>query len=122
MFIFIESMILYLYNNENESGQIANGNLEGSSINDLLWDAEDNHLKPINGSFYVKVNAELYSKNFVKTSWKMYNYPGVYNLKCYYDTAPLYTVVKKVTVTDCKLFFIIFIIRPLKLFLYNLFK
>jgi hypothetical protein len=115
MFIFIESMILYLYDNKIESGQIANGNSTGSPINDLLWDVGDNHLKPINGSFYVKVNAELYSKLFYKTSWKMYNYPGVYYLKCYYDTQPSNFVVKKVTITDCKLFFIIFIIRLLKL-------
>jgi len=115
MFIFLGSMILYLYDNKIESGQIANGNSTGSPINDLLWDVGDNHLKPINGSFYINVNAELYSKNFEKSSVKMYNYPGVYYLKCYYDTAPSYFVVKKVTVTDCKLFFIIFIIRPLKL-------
>jgi hypothetical protein len=95
-------MILYWYNNDIESGQIANGNSVASSVNTLLWDITDNSLTPINGSFYLKVNAELYSKNFVKYWWKVYNYPGVYNLKIYYDNAPSSFVIKTVTVIDSK--------------------
>ncbi len=95
-------MILYLYDNNVESGKIANGKSSGSLLNDFLWDKNDNLLKQIDGSFYLRVNTEKYSKHFLKTLEKMYNYPGIYYLKCYYDTEPSYFEIKKLTVKDCK--------------------
>jgi hypothetical protein len=96
-------MILYFYENDQTSGIIANGNSTGSFNKDLLWNISDDVLKPINGSFYVKVNAELYSKYIEKTTQKIYNYPGIYDLKCYFDTMPSYYKMKEQTVKDCKL-------------------
>ena len=52
-------MILYWYNNDIESGQIANGNSVVSSVNDLLLDLNDNSLNAITGSFYLKANVEI---------------------------------------------------------------
>jgi hypothetical protein len=95
-------MILYWYNNDIESGQIANGKSAGLPYNDLLWDINDNSLTPINGSFYLRVNTEFYSKYIVKYPQKVYNYPGVYNLKCYYNNAPSSFSIKTVTVIDGK--------------------
>ena len=53
------SMIVYLYDNKIESGQIANGNSVVSSVNDLLLDLNDNSLNAITGSFYLKANVEI---------------------------------------------------------------
>ncbi len=99
-------MILYWY--EKNHGRIANGYSTGPSINDLLWDENQNVLTDIYGSFYVKVNAELYSKYFVKNSLKTFNYPGNYDLKCYYDQFTSYYKTYTVTVTDCKSFYYCF--------------
>jgi hypothetical protein len=95
-------MILYWYNNDIESGQIANGDSVVSSVNDLLWDINENSLKPITGSFYLKVNVEMYSKYYYKYSSKTYNYPGLYNLKCYYDKLNEFSTAKTVSVIDSK--------------------
>ncbi len=97
-------MILYWYNNDNGSGQISNGKSAGLPINDLVWDINDNSLTPIAGSFYLKVNGEYYSKYFFKVSQKIYNYPGIYYLKCYYNNAQSFITTRKVKVNDCKNF------------------
>ena len=91
-------MILYSFDNDPSTGQILNS--AGALNNILLWDLNDNSLKPATGTFYIKVNTEVYSKNFVKASLKTYNYPGVYYLKCYYVNATSLFTIRKVTVTD----------------------
>ena len=98
---------MYLYDNNIESGQIANGNSAVSSANDLLWDINDNSLTPIAGSFYLKVNVEIYFKYYYKYSTKTYNYPGLYNLKCYYDNLIQFTTSKTVSVIDGNIFILI---------------
>ncbi len=95
-------MILYFQSNEIENGQIAYGKSAVTKNDEFFWDENDNILKPINGSFYVKVNAELYSKYFVKSSLKSYNYPGYYNLKCYYSNVPWWTASKALIIRDGK--------------------
>ena len=102
-------MILYLYENNVQSGRIANGNSTNSLINDFEWDS-NNMLNPIIGSFYLKVYAEKYSKHFTESSTKYYDYPGIYSLKCYYDKYEDYNVAKTIRVTDCKNFLKILLI------------
>ena len=93
-------MILYYFDKNN--GQIAYGDTDESQIKDLMWDLNDNRLSSINDIFYVKVNVELYSKYFVKYFQKMYNYPGLYYLKCFYKDEPSKITSRKVTVNDSK--------------------
>jgi len=114
-------MILYYQSNEINGGQISNGKSAITQNNDLLWDENDNILRQINGSFYVKVNAELYSKSFKTYSQKTYNYPGIYELKCYYKNEPSLATLKRVTVKDCKLALILNLLMIFYYLLYILY-
>jgi hypothetical protein len=99
-------MLLYIQSNEVGSGQISNGKSAQTQKNDLTWDKNDNILRKINGSFYVKVNSELYQKMYIKYLQKTYYYPDIYYLKCYYNNASSWMNIKRVTVNDCKIILI----------------
>jgi hypothetical protein len=91
-------MFIYYYDNSN--GIISYGNSSGLLVNNLIWQQSNDILIQTNGSFYLRVNGELCSKTFTKNSQKMYNYPGVYSLKCFYDNLPSMFFTARVTVND----------------------
>ena len=91
-------MFVYYYDNSN--GIISYGNSSGSLVNNLIWEQTNNNLIQINDSFYLRVNGELCSKIITKNSLKMYNYPGVYSLKCFYDNLPSIFFSSRVPVND----------------------